>query len=155
MPRNLVKLCRAKKLDRLCFSSFDNEVYTEKPDYPAIIDLSTKEVEKRDLLTEQEKYRRLHTVEEKLFAINIPRYYGWDSLIIKEGNLPYNVLPFMQYITRTKFIQTNNLPIASVNSEVSQQVLNHVRTQIQEAIVLELINRRYVMQARFIITEWD
>uniref|UniRef100_A0A1B6C0F5 28S ribosomal protein S30, mitochondrial n=1 Tax=Clastoptera arizonana TaxID=38151 RepID=A0A1B6C0F5_9HEMI len=137
------RFCRLKKSERLCFSTSLSDEYTEKPEYPPILDLTEKEIKHRNLEFENEKHQKLHTVEEKLFAINLPRYYGWESLILKEGVIPYNFLPLVQYITRTKFVETSKLHIDTNISDISEDIIEDIRNQIQEAIILELVNRRH------------
>lgn len=145
-PNSLKSLLKPRLL-RSCynckFSTIDEE-YVEKPEYPPILDLSPKAVARREMLQYHEKFKRLNTVEEKLFAINMPRYIGWDSLILKEGNLPYDILPFVQYITKTRFTETSVLPLPNtVSSKQKEHFLNKVRTQIQEAVLLEFYSKRH------------
>lgn len=138
------RLLRSFNINNSCkFSTLDDE-YVEKPEYPPILDISPKAVERREMLEYHEKFKRLNTVEEKLFAINLPRYIGWKSLILKEGNLPYDILPFMQYITKTRFTETSVLPLPSIVSSVQKEhFLNKIRGEVQEAVILEFYNRRH------------
>lgn len=145
-PNSLRALLKPRLL-RSCYSckfSTVDEEYVEKPEYPPILDLSPKEVARREMLEYHEKFKRLKTVEEKLFGINLPRYIGWDSLILKEGNIPYDILPFMQYLTKTRFTETPVLPLPNtVSSTQKEHFLSKVRAQIQEAVLVEFYNKRH------------
>lgn len=135
-PR-LLRICSSCRLNTL------NDEYVEKPEYPPILDVSPKATARRELLEYHEKFKRLNTVEEKLFAINMPRYTGWNSLLIKEGNLPYGILPFTQYITKTRFTETTALPFPNtVSSAQIEHFLNKIREQVQEAVILQFHNKR-------------
>lgn len=126
--------------------SLSSEAEVSKtPNYPPIMDLSDAAIKKRDKLRIHEKYRKLNTVEEKLFALNMPRYWGWKAILLKEGELPYNVLPFVKYITRTQFNETVNIPFNNYNLDIQpEDLINVIKSQIQEAILFEKFGRRYV-----------
>ena len=50
------------------------------------------------------------TVEEKLYYVNKPKYYGWQSVIIDASKIQPTSLDFSQYITNTTTIE-NELPL--------------------------------------------
>ena len=51
----------------------------------------------------------LDTVEEKLYYMNKPKYYGWQSYVIDASKIQPTSLEFVQYITNTTTID-NELP---------------------------------------------
>lgn len=79
---------------------YDQE-FTKEPEYPPIIDLSRDARRKRRLEAHYEEYKQVGTVEEKLFKLNLPKYYGYKSLMLGQENMPYNCLGLIQHLTRT------------------------------------------------------
>lgn len=121
--------------------------YTKVPKYPEILDISEKAVARREKLAKHKRIEALKTVEEKLFALNIDKYYGWKSLILKEGEYPYNFLPLVKHITRThlKEVDSSGFHKAQrLNLEESQELLDRVRPHLQDALLFELKGRRHV-----------
>ena len=53
--------------------------------------------------------KKLDTVEEKLYHINKPKYYGWQSYVINATNIKPTSLDFVQYVTNTTMVE-NELP---------------------------------------------
>ncbi|XP_077275480.1 mitochondrial ribosomal protein S30 isoform X2 [Temnothorax americanus] len=116
-----------------------------EPIYPPIEDLSWKAQRKRNRQAWYDKIKGLETVEEKQFEINMPRYYGWKSLILKEHVIPYNALAHAQYYTRTHVVQESGLP-AFYNNIVSTEQLDRmvqaVKSDIEDNIIFEHCVRR-------------
>jgi len=96
-----------------------------EPIYPPIEDLSYKMKWKRKKQDWHDKIKNLETVEEKLFEINMPRYYGWKSLILKEHFIPYDSLSHAQYFTRTHIVKESGLP-AYYNNVISTEQLDRM-----------------------------
>ncbi|RZF37474.1 hypothetical protein LSTR_LSTR005349 [Laodelphax striatellus] len=85
-----------------------------------------------------EKYRKVKTVEEKLFALNLPRYWGWETTVINEGNIPYNFIDFVKYATRTHLVKSDKVPVTNpVSEEELNSLLDIVKPQIQRAILFQ------------------
>lgn len=122
--------------------------YTSTPNYPPIYSLEPKAVTKRLIESGADKLKKVPTVEEKLLALNVPRYWGWDSVMVNEGNLPYDFLPFAQHITRTRMIEVDSLPVP-LPSETLQQVMKTVKDQLEKIIVFELCHRNH----KFLLVE--
>lgn len=126
-------------------NSVINNEYTKTPNYPPILALDTKNVYCRDRDLKLDKIKRLGTIEEKLIGINMPRYYGWSSLILNEGNFPFNILPFVQHITRTDIKELEKFPFSSgLSKNEMDNILNKIRPQLKEAIILEVLQKKYV-----------
>lgn len=120
------------------YQSETNNEYTDKPQYPPILNLSKESRYIRDRDQKLEKLKKVGTVEEKQIGINMPRYYGWSSLILKEGNYPFNILPFIKHITRTDYIQTEQFPFLNNYSQLEiESIINSIRPQLQESIIME------------------
>ncbi|GLG96810.1 Uncharacterized protein GBIM_03711 [Gryllus bimaculatus] len=114
--------------------------YTEKPEYPPILDLSRDAVKKRNDEVWHNKIKNLEILEEKLMEVNMPRYYGWPCIGLFEGKVPYGSLQFAQYITRTFIVTQQELPMlyqAAGIVDLCAPILDHVKNSIKEAIVLE------------------
>lgn len=113
--------------------------------YPPIEDLSLKAKWKRQRQSWYDKIKSLETVEEKLFEINMPRYYGWKSLILKEHSIPYNVLSHAQYFTRTHIVKESGLPAYYnniISTEQLDKVVQTIKSDIEDNIIFEYCIRR-------------
>ncbi|XP_046685245.1 uncharacterized protein LOC124370984 [Homalodisca vitripennis] len=138
------RILKIKHLRRMSSNIYPDDQYTETPNYPRILDLSEKSCYKRERDAKLDKIKKLGTVEEKFFGINMPRFYGWSSLMLKEGNFPFNFLPFVQHITRTDFIKVDEFPFSTNLSENEiKNLVDRIRPQLQDAILLELIKKRH------------
>lgn len=113
--------------------------------YPPIEDMSFKAKYKRKRQAWYEEIKNLETVEEKLFKINMPRYYGWKSLILKEHVVPYNSLSHAQYFTRTHIVKESGLP-AYYNTVISieqlDKIVQSIKSDIEDNIIFEHCIRR-------------
>lgn len=117
--------------------------YTETPHYPPILDTSYEARKRRMVERWHEKIKALKTVEEKLFEINIPRYYGRKCIMLWEDSIPYNSLSFTQHVTKTHLREFTNLaPYSTDLEEESNKLLEHVKPWIEEALVFEFKYRR-------------
>lgn len=115
----------------------DNDEYTKEPQYPPIVDVGYKSTKERERLRWHEKIKCLKTVEEKLFAINMPRYYGFKSVQLDDRTFRYNSLPFFQYSTRTS-LNDSGLPeyYDKLNERV-EGLLGHVKSDVEDAVLFE------------------
>lgn len=115
-----------------------SEEYSEQPQYPAIEDLSFKSKKKREAAQWHERIRLLSSVEEKLFEINMPKYYGYKAHMITDQKFPYNVLPLAQYATRTHLVE-DKLPEAYGQlEEGAKKLLEEVRGELEDIVGFEL-----------------
>lgn len=123
----------------------ENDEYTKEPQYPPIFDTGYKAVKERERLQWHEKVKCLKTVEEKLFAINMPRYYGFKSVMLNDHIFRYNSLPFFQYSTRTS-LSDKGLPdyYSSLNERV-EGLLGHVKSDVEDAVLFEYTGYKYVV----------
>lgn len=122
-----------------------NETAVAEPAvYPPILDMSYHSKLKRKKEEWCNKIKRLETVEEKLFEINMPRYYGWKSLIVHENVVHYNSLQHAQYATRTHVIPEHGLPAFYDNiitSEELDSLVNDLKSSIEDIIAFEYSSR--------------
>ncbi|KAI4503875.1 hypothetical protein M0802_001278 [Mischocyttarus mexicanus] len=129
-----------------CSTTVSNESQIARaPVYPPILDMSLKSRRKREYAVWHNEIKKIKTVEEKLFKINMPRYYGWKSLILKEHFVPYNSLEHAQYITRTHVIQERGLPDFYNNvmtNEELDSILNNIKSTIEDIIAFEYSSRK-------------
>ncbi|XP_015191428.1 PREDICTED: 28S ribosomal protein S30, mitochondrial [Polistes dominula] len=113
--------------------------------YPEILDMSREGRKRRGWQKWYDEIKRLPTVEEKLFKINMPRYYGWKSLLLDEHFIPYNSLDHAQYITRTYVIPERGLPDFYNNvitNEELESILNNIKSTIEDTIAFEYSSRK-------------
>lgn len=147
IAKNEVALFRKCGTNSKCSYSTDAVVvgtHSTDSNYPPILDPSPTEVYKRERDAKLDKMKRLGTVEEKLIGINMPRYYGWSSIVLQEGNYPFNFMPFVQHITRTDFQTTEMFPFPQSHDESHvKNVIKIIRPQLQDALLMELSKIRY------------
>uniref|UniRef100_A0A182JRH0 28S ribosomal protein S30, mitochondrial n=1 Tax=Anopheles christyi TaxID=43041 RepID=A0A182JRH0_9DIPT len=119
--------------------------YTNQPVYPPIQDLSFPAKKKRERESWHQKIAKLSSVEEKLYEINMPKYYGYKMNMLTDDKFPYNIKPFMQYATRTCFQRT--LPqFYDPLKEEADKILATTQSELEDAIAFELSNYSHVMQ---------
>ncbi|XP_012257360.2 28S ribosomal protein S30, mitochondrial [Athalia rosae] len=145
-PRSYVRLSTIFREGKRLHSVVAKEVeYSDPPQYPPILDLSLKAKEKRRHESWHEEIKKLNTVEEKLMKINMPRYYGWKSLMLFEHLIPYNSESLAQFITRTHLIQEPGLPKyydRVMAPEKIEEIVQRIKKQIEETILLEYNYRK-------------
>lgn len=112
--------------------------YTDKPEYPEILDPSREARFKRDKQSWHETIKDLPTVEEKLIKINMPRYYGFKTIMLNAAENPYNCLSLNQHYTRTVLESYDKLPSTGAKDEASKTQMDafvkSVSTNIQDAV---------------------
>lgn len=109
--------------------------------YPPIVDVQPEPTLLRQELNNHEKIRNLGTIEEKSIGINMPRYYGWQSLVVKEKILPYDFLPFAQTVTKTKIYEVDTLPNRLSNDDC-QQFIDRIKPQLENSLIFEYNRNR-------------
>lgn len=135
------KLLNKLKLRRY---SIRNEVQlTEPVEYPKIEDLSPRAELLRKKEAYYKKFEKLKTVEEKLFSLNLPKYYGWPAFILKEGVIPYDYLPLSQFITRSVISEDEKLP-TNLGNDTAKELLSHVKSELEKVLVFEHNAKRYI-----------
>ncbi|XP_058823399.1 large ribosomal subunit protein mL65 [Topomyia yanbarensis] len=112
--------------------------YTDRPEYPPIYELSFKAKKKREAAQWHDKIKQLSSVEEKLFEINMPKYYGYKAHMITDQKFPYNVLPLAQYATRTHLIEGKLPQTYDKMSEISKSLLDEIRGEVEDVLGFEL-----------------
>ncbi|CAL7945468.1 unnamed protein product [Xylocopa violacea] len=128
---------------------------TENAIYPPILDLSRIARIKRKREAWYDKIKKLETVEEKLFGINMPRYYGWKGLFLEERNILYDSLVHAQYITHTHVINDGKLPEfynSVITTEQSNAMVQNLKHRIENLIIFEYCHR---LREQEIIEEVD
>lgn len=115
--------------------------YTDEPQYPEIQDLSfeAKQYRRKKEVISQ-RIQALPTVEEKIMALNMKKYFGYKCIMLNDQAVQYNSLPFIQFSTRTKFNETGeDLPAYYSQFNASaEQLLPDIKKQVEEAIFFEL-----------------
>lgn len=130
IPINKVEQLEVNKVDQL-----ELEI-----DFPPIEDLSILARKRREREKWHDKMKKLGTVEEKIFELNMPMYYGWKVYEIKEGIVPYDSLSHAQYVTRTHLVDKPGLPDCYnniVSSETLEALVQKIKNPIQDALVFE------------------
>ncbi|XP_014249199.1 39S ribosomal protein S30, mitochondrial [Cimex lectularius] len=116
-------------------------IETNEAKYPPILDLSPEAVKVRERQEKAKNIEVMNTVEEKLFAINLDKYYGWNSLILTEGVYPYKFMPFAKHVTRTYVHEVSREEFHNIQKTVvdeNKELVERIRPYLQEALLLEL-----------------
>lgn len=140
----LLKIFRDGKRNHSVIAQ-EAEEFSETPQYPPILDISFKARERRREEAVHEAIKNLNTVEEKIIKINMPRFYGWRSLMLNESFVPYNSESLAQYITRTHIVKEQGLPKyydRVMSSDKLDATVEQVKKQIQNVVLFEHISHR-------------
>lgn len=132
LPNSLNQQCR--RLSSY-FQPSESE-YVDVPVYPQILDVSPPAINTRKIEEGAQKITKLPTVEEKLIELNAPKYYGWWACQLTDNIVPYNVLPFYQFATRSA-VQEGLPSIYSNADEAAAQYLPIVKDRLSELILQE------------------
>ncbi|XP_058130211.1 large ribosomal subunit protein mL65 [Anopheles ziemanni] len=114
--------------------------YSSEPKYPPIQDLSYRARKKREQQSWHDRIAKLSSVEEKLFEINMPKYYGYKANLLTDEKFPYNVKPFVQYATRTYFQSGLPQHYDPLKNEAAN-LLEQIRSQLEDTIGFEFANK--------------
>ena len=134
------RIVRAQLFSKRTYSSRFFPVEKEYSDvavYPPIIDLSRQSVKNRQIDEVAQHITNLPTVEEKLIELNAPKYYGWRSTQLRDVNIPYNALPFIQFATRS-CIEKKLPDLYSELDETATKYSSILRDSVQQIILQEL-----------------
>lgn len=137
--RELKVLRRAIKPSERCLATNaqpnPKDEYTEKPNYPEILDISYKARKLREAQSWHEEVKNLKTIEEKIIKLNMPRYYGHKCVMLEGNRFPYNCIQLTQHYTRTAFEEVTDLPETYKKSAATiDSFLKSVKDNIEEAI---------------------
>lgn len=136
--RTFPKLKKCVRRQSSQVAALNRDEYTEKPEYPPIVDTSLKARKFREREAVYEKIKRLNTVEEKQIGLNMPRYYGFRSVIFRDDKVPYNALPLVQCYTRTHFKLLEKLPDPYLETAgAADLTVKDIKSYVEDAIVIE------------------
>lgn len=111
--------------------------YTSKPLYPPIPQYRS-ENEKR-VSVAKEAVKNMSTVEEKMYQINRPKYFGWYSYLIDPNYLPVDILDFSKFSTWTHVV--DELPEYFTNKAVEDEantILAEISPLLEQVLCNEL-----------------
>lgn len=118
--------------------------YTNQPEYPAIHDLSYPAKKRRERQSWHQRIAKLSSVEEKLFEINMPKFYGYKTNMLTDEKFPYNIKPFVQYATRTSF--QKGLPqFYDPLKEKATKIFTAIQSELEDAIAFQLSSYSHLM----------
>lgn len=115
-------------------SQITSSEYAEQAEYPEIFDITRKAVKIREKIAWHDQVKNVKTVEEKLIKVNMPKYYGYQMMMMTEERLPYNCLPYVQHWTRTQY--ENGIP-SSWNKQSLEKIdlfVNEIKDLIDESL---------------------
>lgn len=110
------------------------EEYTEKPEYPEILETTPEARRLRQKQSWHEEIKNLWTVEEKQIKINMPRYYGYKVIALDDTRVRYNSLPMIQHYTRTLFEKMDKLPGAVESQQQLDSLVKAISGEFQESV---------------------
>lgn len=108
------------------------------------------------IIQREEKIQNLDTVEEKIIGLNMPRYYGFNGLSLRETNIRYNCLPMIQNLTNTHVISEPYLPQIYdffTDDVVMHDIFPAIKNAIQESIIFEHIHKLRTRELSKVIVE--
>jgi small subunit ribosomal protein S30 len=115
----------------------ESEYYEEAP-YPPIKEYPTKfrqhVAEKKQ--TRYNKIKNIETIEEKMIEINMPRYYGFKTIMLND-TFPYNSLPNIQYYTNTELVEEKSMIDGEDNTKIDQ-ILSLIKSEVIDAFEFEI-----------------
>lgn len=133
---NVRILCKRYESTEVTTTNTNNAVVTPVK-YPEILDLSPEETKKREDFAWYEAVKKCGTIEEKLIKVNMPKYYGWQMMMMTDKMIPYNALPYVQQYTRTQFERGLPSDWCKRSTEELDAIVNDNIGQLEEAIAFE------------------
>lgn len=134
-PKNLEKY---RKLSTNSLVKIDNDEYTKEPQYPPIEERTFHHNLYKRRQKMFENLKNLGTIEEKIFALNMPKYYGHNCVMFYDNSFQYNCLPLIQHTTRTVFHAGMPVPITQEqDAEKFDSFFKSLKNDIEDAIAFE------------------
>lgn len=115
-------------------SNAQNEI-APKVEYPPILSLSYAAKKERRRAAWHEQVKNLKTVEEKLIKINMPKFYGYQMMMLDDVTFPYNCLPYIQHWTRTLYEDGIPNDWCKRSTEEIDEHVKLLRGPIEDAII--------------------
>ncbi|KAK3921872.1 28S ribosomal protein S30, mitochondrial [Frankliniella fusca] len=120
-------------------------VPANQPQYPPIVE-ETPLAQKLRRKKQWHDWLRSHdTIEEKLFELNMPKYYGWNSVILRDDAVPYNFLPWARFSTRTHIEVSdaiNPLYSDSLLDTKASEIASELKSEVENVILFEWVEMR-------------
>lgn len=116
-----------------------------EPRYPPIEDPSFKSYFKRQREELAEGIKDARSVEEKMIKLNMPRYWGYKSVMLTESNYQYNAIDQIQYITRTHVPKEPGLPSYYndvITPEKLKENVQKIKGSIEDSLLFEYTGRK-------------
>jgi hypothetical protein len=113
--------------------------WTQSPEYPPIVDVSTEGTNKRLRLEWYDAIKRLPTAQQKQYEIS--KHYSHLNFMLEPVLKQYNALPLQQFITRTHLI-SGQLPQSYDNINVDSILDNDLKQSICQTIALHLFETK-------------
>lgn len=116
--------------------------HTDEAEYPEILDLSSEARKIRKRVEWHEAVKKAKTIEEKLIKVNMPKYYGFQMMMMTEERFPYDCLPYIQHYTRTQY--ESGLPSGwcKRSAEEIDSLVNEIKGHIEESVQFQLFECR-------------
>lgn len=116
--------------------------HADEAEYPEILDLSSTARKFRERVEWHEEVRKVKTIEEKLIKVNMPKYYGFQMMMLNEECLPYNCLPYVQHYTRTQFEAGLPSGWCKRSAEEIDSLVDEIKGHIEESVQFQLFECR-------------
>lgn len=65
----------------------------------------------------------------------MPKYYGWQVMLLTDQKFPYNALPHVQHYTRTQFEEGLPKEWTKKTTEQLDGIVSGIKEQIEDAIL--------------------
>lgn len=108
--------------------------YTDVPEYPPILDVSTEAKKKRKTEAWHQKITDLPTLEQKLMELNMPKYYGYWACKLLDTKPTLQGTSFTQYATRTHVVE--GLPDGYHEKEAAATLAKELKGPVEDLLLL-------------------
>lgn len=108
--------------------------YTDVPEYPPILDVSTEAKKKRKTEAWHQKITDLPTLEQKLMELNMPKYYGYWACRLLDTKPTLQGTSFTQYATRTHVVE--GLPEGYHEKEAAATLAKELKGPVEDLLLL-------------------
>lgn len=142
-----------RPLSSVCPKRLSSSLTGAEPQYPPIEEIGPLADKLRRKKAWHDWLKSHDTVEEKLFELNMPRYWGWRSVILTDEAVPYNFLPWAQFATRTHLEigdKIGPLYSDSLLDSTASKLASDLKSDVEDIILFEHnhIRRRHELTVK-------
>lgn len=115
--------------------------------YPEIKRFRNRDEEEEAKL--KDKVKGFRTVEEKLYYMNMPKYYGWPCHVIHAAQIQPTSLDLVRYLTNTAVVSVDQGPYSLPNSRLADRgLVKELAAQVRPHVIEVLVSHQRGQSAR-------